>query len=293
MDAVDEAIERRTGWFNDDMRAGRQQRNHFAGRSLTLAGIGTLDDQDRGEGRNVVNPSERDPQRHDRRDHRVVDDDVFLELCRGRVQQLACVDRLIPWFDLATLNPLFLFDAQFGEFLRQDFDVLAELPCQRPKLAFMFTAWQLDDGHKCFLLLAILALGFLPGLTLLTLLSLAFLDALPALLFSFALLFLAALFLIAILTTAQLTAILLRLLLLLRENSSDCLLELLFGGVEFLDVVRADQELPVALRQRRHSRNFGVKATRLFFVADGKLDDLRRAVLGGIIGHGLSHSPMR
>src|SRR5262249_30811172 len=66
----------------------------------------------------------------------------------------------------------------------------------------------------------------------------------------------------------------------------DRLLELLLGGAEFLDVVRADQEQPVTLRLRRHSHDFGLEATRLLFVADGELHDLRGAVLLRMIVHG-------
>src|SRR5262249_13610703 len=113
-----------------------------------------------------------------------MNEDILPELRRSRVQQLARIDRLIPWLDLTTLDSLFLFEAQFGELFAQDIDVLAKLPrqCRQPTL--MLNIRQLDDGRERLLLLAILALGFFSGLTLLTLSffsGLAFLTFLPGL----------------------------------------------------------------------------------------------------------------
>src|SRR5262249_32613133 len=146
------------------------------------------------------------------------------------IEQFADIDRLVPRLDPAALNAFFFFDAQLGELFAPDVEGFIELARQCSKPAFVLRTPQLDHNPKTLPVLALFLLGFLPSLSLLTLLSLAFLNTLPAFLFTFALFLLDVLLFGPILATAQLPPILARLLLLLRKDGPDRLLELLLGG---------------------------------------------------------------
>jgi len=148
-----------------------------------------------------------------------MNDDVFPELRRHRVQKFARIDRLVPRLDLAALDPLFLFAAQLGEFFTQEVEVFAKLARQRCEPALMLGLRQLDEAAP--LLLAILTLSLLAGLTLLALPLALLLPVLALdLLLGLALL-LGLMFFSALLASTQLTTVLARLLLDLLDNRFD------------------------------------------------------------------------
>src|SRR5262249_15084861 len=275
MYAINEAIKRRTRRLNHHECARRQERDSFTRMALGHLGIAALEDQNRGERRDVMHPAERGPQRDNGQGDLVMNDDVFRELRHRRIQQLTRVDRLVQRLNLTALDPLFLFETQLRKLFTQNIQVFAQLSRQRRKPALMFSAWQLDDGCKRLLLLTLLALGLLTGFAFFALGCFAGFAFLTLLFLVLLLLFALLLFLGAILAASEFTPFFTRLLLDLFDDGLDHRLGRGLVDAVLLGVAgdALDVEHPLDRGQPTQAFDLDLEAARLLLVTDGEFDD--------------------